>query len=57
MNKKYIVDLLEFRKEILHFIRHTSRYPAESVNNDIKNDSNILIIDIIAVMTYNCVES
>jgi hypothetical protein len=55
VNEECVVDLLEFRKEILYFMRRIPRHPAESMNDDIENDSDILVIDMITTIIHYCV--
>jgi hypothetical protein len=57
VNKENNIDLLKFRKKILYFMRRASRYPAYLINNDIEYDSDISIINIIAIMIYYCIEA
>lgn len=50
MNEESIIDLLEFRKEILHLIKHTPRYSTVFIGNGTEGNSDDLVIGIIIIV-------
>jgi hypothetical protein len=50
VNEESIIDLLEFRKEILYLIKYTPRYSIVPISNDTEGNLNNLVIDIIIIV-------